>query len=319
IVIDSFVESAVGNIRPALLMMLAAVCLVFLVATANVANLVLARATARFREFAIRESLGARRWRLVRQLLAESAVLATIGGVAGVLLASWATGLLNAYWPHIRFRPSLFAVDRRVLLFALVISALAAVLFGLAPAVQTKSARLYEALKEGARASGDVRHRRLRAALVIGEIALSTALLVGSGLLLRSFWKVAHTDPGFRTDNLLTFTVALPNTRYPDRIQRTNFLRDLLDRLRVLPGVASVGGATELPMGTGSTTGGLRIEGRPGFKPSDRPMIEKATVTPGYFQTLGIRVLRGRDFDERDQQNAPKAVVINEELARRYW
>jgi predicted permease len=319
IVVDSLVDAAVGSMRPALLVMLAAVGLVFLVACANVANLVLARSMARFREFAIRASLGARRGRLVRQLLSESGVLAGIGAVAGVLLASWMVTFLNAYWPHNVFRPTSFAIDLRSLLFATAFVSLAAAFFGLAPAFRGDSAYLYAALKEGARSSGDVRHHRMRAALVIGEIALSTALLAGSGLLLRSFWNIAHTDPGFRTDNLLTFTVALPQTRYPDRIRRDRFFRELLDRLRTQPGVISAGGATELPMGTGSTTGGLRIEGRPSFKPSERPTIEKATVTPDYFRTIGMRVLRGRDFASSDQANAPKVVVINEELARRYW
>ena len=319
IVVDSFVDSAVMSMRPALLMMLAAVCLVFLVACANVANLVLTRATSRFREFAIRESLGARRWRLVRQLLAESTVLATTGGIAGILLAGWTITFLNASWPHNLFRPAAFGVDWRVLVFAFGISAVAAAFFGLAPAVHADSTLLYSALKEGARSSGDVRHQRLRAAIAVGEIALSAALLVGSGLLLRSFWNMAHTDPGFRTDNLLTFTVSLPQTRYPDRPHRDAFFRDLLERLRTEPGVISAGGATELPMGTGSTTGGLRIQGRPDFTPADRPTIEKVIVTPDYFRTLGMRIVRGRDFGLVDRENSAKVVLINEELARRYW
>jgi putative ABC transport system permease protein len=226
--------------------------------------------------------------------------------------------LLNAYWPKTMFRPSPFVIDYRVLLFAAAISILAATLFALAPAIHADGGQLYVALKSGTRTSTRTRSR-LQAMLVIGEIALSTALLVPCGLLLRSFWNVAHADPGFRTSNLLTFSIALPRTRYPSPVERTNFFRELIERIRVLPNVISIGGATELPMGSGSTTGGLKIEGRPSFKPSERPTIEKAIVTPGYFETMGIRLLRGRVFDAGDGENAPKAVVINEELAARYW
>lgn len=319
IVVDSMVHSMFGDAQPTLLVLLAAGCLLFLVSCANVANLVLARAISRRREFAVRASLGASRFRLARQLMTESGVLAGISGVAGTVVAAWAIHLLNRAWPHNMSRPTIFAVDARVLVFAIAASTAAALFFGLAPEVGSAGSSLSDCLKDGIRASGGYGHKRLRTILVIAEIATSTVLLFSSGLLLRSFWKVEHTDPGFRSDHVLTFGISLPATRYPKDAERSAFFRDLLVRVEHLPGVISVGGATELPMGTGSTTGGFEIEGRPPFKPDESPNIEKSVVTPSYFRAMGIAVLRGRGFGAQDSENAPKAVVINEELARLYW
>lgn len=318
IVVDSMVHSMFGDAQPTLLVLLAAGCLLFLVSCANVANLVLARAISRRREFAVRESLGASRFRLARQLLTESGVLAGISGVAGNVLAAWAIHLLNRAWPHNMSRPTIFAVDARVLVFAIAASAAAALFFGLAPAIGSAGSSLFDCLKDGVRATG-YGHKRLRTMLVIAEIATSTVLLFSSGLLLRSFWNVERTDPGFRSDHVLTFGISLPATRYPKDTERSAFFRDLLARVEHLPGVISVGGATELPMGTGSTTGGFEIEGRPPFKADESPNIEKSVVTPNYFRTMGIAVMRGRGFGSQDTETAPKAVVINEELARLYW
>jgi predicted permease len=322
-------ENVVGSIRTALLVLLSAVGFVLLIACANVANLLLARASNRQKEMAIRTALGASRTRIVRQLLTESLILSFAGGAFGILLAHWGVKLIIAVSPDSipRFRE--IGLDARVLLFTMGVSLLTGIIFGLAPALQASKPDLNETLKEAGRGSTGRRHI-MRSILVVSEVALTLVLLIGAGLMIRSFYHLQRVDPGFSADNLLTFNVSLPQKKYPEPQQRINFYQQLLQNLTALPGVQSVGMATGLPLGNNGWQSGFWIEGRPEPPQGQRPLTEVALVGPGYFKAMQIPLLRGRDFNDQDVMAAPPdpkhpefrrptVTVIDEEFARRYW
>jgi putative ABC transport system permease protein len=314
-------EHFLGDQRRPLLVLVGAVALVLLIACANVANLLLARAVTRQKELAIRAALGAGRLRLVRQMLTECLLLALVGGAAGLLLASWLTKLLGSFNSTDTFgeigRLAAITIDRRVLGFTLLSSLVTGLLFGLLPALQLASPNLNASLKEGGRGSGS-HGRSLRSALLVSEVALAIVLLIGAGLLIRSFGKLLNVDPGYRAENLLTARVALP-PRYRDDEQRVQFYERVRQRLAALPGVASVGVTSHLPL-TGYNMGaGLRVEGRtpqPGVAEVSAPV---ARVNPDYFRTMGIPLRAGRLFDDGDTEGAPGVAVLSQTLARRLF
>ncbi|HKA20806.1 MAG TPA: ABC transporter permease [Blastocatellia bacterium] len=323
-------ENVVSGIRTALLVLLSAVGFVLLIACANVANLLLARASNRQKEMAIRTALGASRKRIVRQLLTESFVLSFAGGVFGVLLAHWGVKLILAISPNSIPRFKEIGLDGRVLLFTMVVSILTGVIFGLAPAVQASKPDLNETLKEAGRGSTGRRYV-MRSILVVSETALTLVLLIGAGLMIRSFYYLQRVDPGFSADNLLTFNVSLPQKKYPEPQQRINFYQQLLQNIAAMPGVRSVAMATGLPLGNNGWQSGFWIEGRPEPPQGQRPLTEVAQVSPGYFNAMRITLLKGRDFNDQDVMSPtppdpqhpefrrPSVTIIDEEFARRYW
>jgi putative ABC transport system permease protein len=313
-------DELVQDVRPALLVLLAAVGLVLLIACVNVANLLLARAAARKKEIAIRGALGASRTRVVRQLLTESLVLASMGGALGLLLGYWGIGGLTSLIPA-DFRNLIeLRIDSGVLAFTLGVSLLTGLLFGLVPAFQTTRPDLNEALKEGGRSStSGLQQHRFRSGLAASEVALSLVLLAGAGLVLRSVTKLLAVDPGFDAHNVLTLRISLPEARYPAGQQAALFFQHVLERVRPLPGVLSAGVVTPLPLtGQGWQTD-FYIEGKPMPPPGQLPNSDFHTVDPGYFQTLKIPLLRGRYFTNTDTEKAPLVALINQAMAERYW
>jgi putative ABC transport system permease protein len=318
--VTSMRDRLVANVRPALLVMLAAVGLVLLIACGNIANLLLARATSRRQEIAVRTAMGASRSRIVRQLLTESALLALAGAAAGVLLAwsitPWLLRLGGTAVPNI----SPVKVDMPVLLFAAALAVLSGVLFGLAPAFQTARVDLRNVLNEATRSStGSRAQRRMRSALIVAEVALTLFLLVGAGLLLRSFERLSSQLPGFRPENLLVADLPLSPNAYPNSVQRMEFFNRLLDRLRAAPGVHSAGAATTLPVtGVGSAIH-FNIHGRAPKTPHDYVIIGYRPVTAGYLETLGVPLLRGRFIASSDTEKSPYVAVLNQAAARQYF
>jgi len=298
----------VGDIRPTLLLLLVAVGFVLLIGCANVANLLLARATARAREVSIRAALGASRLRVVRQLLTESVLLALIGGVTGVLLAAWCVpALLAMSPPDIRGFTGI-GVNRDVLGFSIAVSALSGILFGLAPAVQASRCNLNDALKEGERGSTASRGRT-RSALVVAEVGLSLILLVGSGLLVKSFVRLMQVDPGFDSSRLLVFNVGLPTSS--TAAQQDDFYHQVVERLQALPGVQSAGAVSRVPLSGGNSDRSFMVPG------SDKNYEADIRVsTPTYFQTMDIPLLKGRGLSEEDAHSSVQVAVVNEALAR---
>jgi putative ABC transport system permease protein len=315
-----FKEQLVGKVRPSLLLLFGAVGFVLLIACANVANLMLARASARSKEFAIRTALGAGRLRLIRQVVTESLLLALLGGVMGTLLALWATDTMVNSWPAGVPRPERIGVDWRVLAFTAAATLLTGIIFGLAPALFATRAELNETLKESSgQTTHSARRNRVRHLLVISEISLATVLLLGTGLMLRSFWLLRAVDPGFRPDNVLTVQVSLPAAKYREGWQQAAFFREVLQRVETLPGVESAGAINNLPLGGGSMNGDFLIEGRPPFPVGQEPVTEKYVVSSGYFQAMGIRLIKGRLITEQDTAESQSVVVINEAMAQRLW
>ena len=314
-------EQAVGGIRPALLVLLGAVGFVLLIACANVANLQLARATARRREFAVRTALGAGSGRVARQLLTESMIVAFFGGAAGVLLGNWAIAIVLSLAP--RSLPELQSVhlDLRVLAFTAFLALLTGVLFGLAPAFAAIRRELNESLKEEGRSAGQgARGSRLRRLLVVAETSLAVVLVVGAGLLIRSFERLQAVSPGFDPRNLLTVKIDLPGTKYSKPGQSVAFFHQLLDRVRALPGVESASGNAFLPFtGPGSATD-FYVVGRPVPPASgERPVVDVRVIEPDYFHTMKIPLLRGRFFNEREETEESHVVIISETMAREAW
>ncbi|MCA1815294.1 MAG: ABC transporter permease, partial [Acidobacteria bacterium] len=313
-------EELVGDLRTALFVLLGAVGCVLLIACANVANLLLARAAGRAKEMSIRAALGASRWRIVRQLLTESLLLAVLGGALGLLVATWGVALFAAASPADIPRVSEINLDPRVALFTAAVTLLTGVVFGLAPALQAAKADVNEALKEGGRGSGEGTGRsRLRGALVVSEIALSLVLLVGAGLLGQSFKRLLDVRPGFDPANLVTMDVVLRSSRYPQDAQRTQFFQDFLERAKQLPGVRAVGLVNPLPLNGNFETWDFEIDGRAPFAPGVQHDADRRIVSPEYFQTMGIALLRGRAFDARDRAGSPQVAVVNETFARRFF
>jgi len=311
-------ERVVGDVRLMALVLLGAVGFVLLIACANVANLLLARAATRRKEMSIRASLGASRLRLIRQMLTESFLLALLGALGGLLLAKWGINLLLTSNPTNLPRIQEIAVDTRVLGFLLGLSALAVLLCGLLPALGASKTDLQKTLKEGGRGA-DSGRQRTRSLLVVAEVAMSLVLLLGAGLMLRSFLRLTQVNPGFAPDHLLTMQVALPVSKYPEPAQRRAFFQLTLEQIKALPGVSSVGAVGELPLGGGVRSATFVIEGRQRGPSEAPPHSDIRTITPGYFQTMKIPLLRGRDFTERDNADAARVAMIDETLAQLYW
>jgi putative ABC transport system permease protein len=309
----------VRGARPALQVLLGAVAFLLLIATTNVANLLLARAASREREIAIRASLGASRWRLLRQLLSESLLLVALGGAAGVLVASWISELVVRLGPADVPGLDSVSLDLRVLAFTAGVSLLAALLFSLAPWLHACQVSLLGSLKEGGRSGeGQVRHR-VRNALVVSELALALVLLVGAGLLLRSLHRLQSIDPGFDPSRLFTFDLTLPMESYHDIPKRTRLYESVLTDLASLPGVEKVAAGSELPFGTGMIFHNFVVDGRPPLPVGTEPEIYSRSVSPEYFDTLGIALVRGRGPSRADDAGAPPVVVINEAAARAHF
>ncbi len=315
----SLQEDVVGNVRTALFVLLGAVGLVLLIACANVANLLLARAAARHREIAIRTALGAGRWRIVRQLLTESLLLALAGGTLGLLFALWGVDLVAAAPVNIP-RLKDVSLDLRVLAFTAVVSVLTGIVFGLVPALQSAQVELQESLKEGGRsATAGAASNRVRGLLVVSEVALSLVLLVGAGLLLRSFARLNSVNPGFDAQNVLTTGVSLAKTKYPTAEQQRAAFNEIVQRVQAVPGVESAGAIYPLPMGGTSTANTFVIAGRPPVAPGDKPIADYRAISPDYFRVMRMALTRGREFTERDAEHAPLAVIVNESFARRFF
>ncbi len=313
-------EQLVQNVRPALLVLLGAVGLVLLIACTNIANLLLARASGRRQEIAIRMAIGAGRYRILRQLLTESVLLAIVGAAAGLFLA-WLTmaplvSLASTSIPNV----GPINLDGRVLLFAVIIAVLAGILFGLVPAFQTARLDLRTMLNESPRGStGTSRQRQFRGALVVTEVALALVLLIGAGLLLRSFARLQDVQPGFQPANLLVVDVPLSQKAFPQSAQRMEFFDRLLDRLAALPGVHAAGAASNLPVSGGGSIIHFNIEGHPPKSAQDYILVGYRPVSPSYLQTLRVPLLQGRLLTNADTEKAPYAVVVNEAMARRFF
>ena len=312
-------DSLSGHLRPTLLPLLGAVGFILLIACANVANLLLARSGARSRELALRSALGATRLRVIGQLLTESLLLGLLGGLVGIVTAVGGSKVINGFLANNGLDVPSASVDGTVLLFALAISLLTGVIFGLFPALEAAGIHTGQVLKEGGRStSGGLRHSRLKSLMVISEIAISLVLLVGAGLLIKSFMRVWRLDPGFSRDGILTMTVPISNARFPEWPKRTAAIRQLVDRVTALPGVHSAALASNLPS-DGGWVWAFAIEGRPAPGPGQEPNEVVQFVTPQYFSTLGIPVKRGRAFSDQDTDQSLPVAVINEAMARKYW
>ena len=308
-------ENTVGDVRPALLVLMGAVGFVLLIACANIANLLLARGATRTREIAVRAALGAGRGRIVRQLLTESICLALLGGAAGLLLAKWGVDLLVALGPTALPRMSEVRVDGAMLLFTIAASIVTALIFGLPPALRASSVQLSDTLKEGARSmSGTRGSARVRQALVVAEIALALMLLIGAGLLVASFRQLSNVDAGFEVDNLLTARISLPQGKYPQPALARGFYRDLLARTEALPGVRSAAFTTSLPLSSVVNGATIAIEGRAPMADLDDKEVRRSITSPGYFATLGIPLLAGRDFTQQETGDTVNVVIVNETM-----
>jgi putative ABC transport system permease protein len=315
--VEPLLNRVVGDVRPALWIFLAAVSLVLLVACANVTSLLLARSTVRQREIALRATLGASRSRLVQQLLIESLLLAFGGGTVGVILAYGGIRLLPGLSPDNLPRIGDVAMNGRVLAYTFIVSVVTGVVFGLAPSLGFSNADVSQSLKSQA-ATSNAKHLRLRSVLVVSEIALSLALLIGAGLMLKSFLRLERVDPGFRAQQVLTVWTVLSEKKYAPQ-QRAAFYQQAWDRIRSLPGVKSVGAVDNLPLSGIHGGGPFTIEGHPTESDSDAPNAYRCSVSVDYFRTMGIALTQGREFTERDREGASTVLVINETAARRYW
>ncbi len=328
-------EVFVGDVRRPLWVLFAAVAFVLLIACANIANLLLARAQSRQKEMAIRSAMGAGRWRIARQLLTESVLLALIGGTLGMLVAQWGIKLILYISPDALPRSKEIGLDWRVLAFTIGLSFVTGLLFGLVPALQAGVVDVHETLKETGR--GTSGKHWLRSSLVVVEVATTLVLLVGAGLMIRSFYRLQKVNPGFSYDHLTSFTVALPQKKYAESEQREQFYNRLLENLRGLPGVEATAAASGLPLGNNGWQTSFVIDGRPRPPREQTPLMEACLVTPDYFKAMNIPVKSGRVFDSHDDRSwiagkdlskldddekfiAPlNSIVIDEEFARRYW
>ena len=309
-------EYAVGKSRTPLLILLAAVGFVLLIACANVANLLLMRATGRQREIAIRFALGAARRRVLRQLLVESVALSLVGGVLGLLAGHWAVTQMIAWIPKSIPLPRLneISLDRTVLVFNLALSVLTGAVFGLVPAIQISSINVNEGLKQGGR-SATPGGRWLRSSFVVAEVSMALILLVGAGLMMRSFWELEHVEPGFRPERVLTMRLLLA----PSRPHKSEFVQNILERVRALPQVTAAGAIHLLPLsGSQSGTGYNRAD-RPAPPPAGMIGGGVSVITPGYFQAMGIAILAGRDFTDHDNADTPQVLILNERAARMFY
>jgi predicted permease len=312
-------EQMVTDVKTTLWLLLGSVALVLLIACANVANLLLARATSRQREIAVRAALGAGRWRIIRQLLIESAVIAVAGGLAGLALASWGVDALVRFAPPNLPRLAEVQVDGWVLAFTLLVSLAASVLFGLAPALQASRVDLNDALKQGSRGNTPGGSRRLRGVLVVAEIAISIVLLVGAGLLIRSFDRLTRVELGFRRDHLLVMTTNLPAETKEGARQSNAVFGEVARQIAGIPGVVSASAALGLAGGLPRSNGGYYLEGGPGFEQTgiNSAQADFFVIMPDYFKTIGVPFRAGRDFSDRDRYDGDFTVIVNESLVRR--
>jgi predicted permease len=317
--VDSLHEATVRQARAGLLVLLGAVGFVLLIACVNVANLLLARVLRREAEIAVRAALGAGRARLLRQLLTEAVVLAVLGGGAGLALASVSLDALLALRPEAVPRLVEIGLDRNVLAFAATGSIATGLLFGILPALHLIRRPAASALREGGRGVLGGRGHRLRGALVVGQMAMALVLLSGAGLLLRSFAQLRRVDPGFRSEGTLAFRIALPESAYPDDEERIAFYDRLFSRIAALPGVRSVGGVTGLPLTGNNFTISFEVAGRPPVPPAEQPSMQTRIASPGYFETMGIPLRRGRRIEARDGATAAQVVVLSEAAVRQYF
>ena len=318
-------DSLVGNVRPQLLVLMAAVVLVVLIASVNIANLLLARASGRQREMALRMALGAGRFRMVRQMLTESLVLSLISGVAGVLAAKLTLSFILRFVPASVPRLAEVGIDRTVLLFALLISIFTGIIFGLAPAFQAMKADMTAAIREGAQGSGySAKTFRLRSLLIVSELALAVVLMVGAGLLLRTFWGLLQENPGFNPSRVVTASVYLPVPNdpkmdvYADFSKRTSFIREVIRRVATIPGIDRAAITSDLPGARPTTTAALVIEDRAADS-SQGLTAELIRVSPDYFMLMQSPLIRGRFFLESDEGGKQEVAIIDETTARRYW
>lgn len=313
-------EELVGDMKPALLILLGAVAFVLLIACANVANLLLARAAVRQKEIALRLALGANRARLTKQLLVESVMLSLLGGAVGLLFAYAGLRVLTSFIPPDLVQADTIVIDAKVLLFTVTIALVTGFIFGLAPAIQASHFNLNDTLKESGRDSNaSVRGKRLRSALVIAEVAVSFILLVGAGLLINSFMHLRNLDPGFRSDHLLAMNVDLSDVKYPDTARRSAFFDEVVRRVQPLPGVQSVAVAGNLPLVYNGDSTSIGVEGIPDPPPDQQADVIYRVVGPGYFSTMGIPLVRGRDFNDQDTLDKTRGVIVSEKTARHYW
>ena len=320
VTVSTLHDRLVREVKPSLLALLGAVGFVLLIACANVANLLLARSAARQKEIAIRAAMGASRSRVLRQMLTESILLSAIGGIAGLVLSIWLTDVLRSMLPEGAPRIEQVGIDYRVLAFAFGLSALTGILFGMVPALQASKLNVTSALKEGGRSGEGHRRTSARSLLLIGEVALSLTLLVGAGLLIKSFLRLQEVRPGFNAHNVLTARLSLQGPKYKTNERVVEFFRQLTERLEAEPGVQAVGGSVNLPLNpTGYALGrGFIPEGRP-LTVEDSKEAVFSTITGDYFRALEIPLLSGRLFEPRDDADAPKVVIINETAAKRVF
>ena len=319
IVAASMNEMSTRRIKTALLVLVGAVGFVLLIACANIANLLLARAASRTREVAVRAAVGATRMDLIRQLLAESVLLSVVGAVAGLGIAYGAVRGLVATVPVDLLRVEAIQIDGTVLAFTLAIAVVTGLLFGIAPAIHASRTDLHDALKDGARTAGEGRGHWLRRGLVVAEVALALTLLVGAGLLIRSFARLQGVAPGFDPRNLITVNVALPRAKYTTPVSRAAFFETLRLRLVELPGVESVGATSNIPFGGNWSTGSFNVEGYQSPEGQPGPWGDQRLVTPGFHEAMKIKLLRGRLIAPTDREGAPRVVVVDDEMVRRYW
>lgn len=333
--IRPMLEVFVSDARRTLWVLFGAVAFVLLIACANIANLLLARASARQKEMAIRAAMGAGRWRMIRQLLTESILLAVIGGTLGLLIARWGIELILKVSPDAIPRSREIGLDWTILLFTFGVSILTGILFGLVPALQSSEVEVHETLKETGR--GTSRRQWLRSSLVVVEVATTMVLLIGAGLMIRSFQRLQQVNPGFSYEHLTSFNTTLPQKKYTTEDQRSEFFRRLLENLRSLPGVEAVAAASGLPLGNNGWQTSFLVDGQPTPPRAEIPLMEACAVTPDYFRAMNIPLLRGRYFDDHDDRsflagrdlskmnegeriiNGVNVIVIDEEFARRYW
>jgi putative ABC transport system permease protein len=314
------VQVVFGDTKPVLVLLLWAAGGVILIACANLANLLLVRGSSRMKEFALRQALGAARGRIVRQLLAEGLVIAIIGGIAGVLVGAAFDRLLIAFAPSGVRMPDTVGLDWRIVAFSLGLIFTVAIASGILPALRASRTELSEALRVNTtQTTATARNRGVRQRFVVAEIALATVLLAGALVTLKSLWMLVHIDPGFRPDHLLTLQISLAGPRYSVESRSAQFFSQLLERIRILPGVVTAGAISNLPIGEGGTTGDFLIEGRPKPAPGSELFAEKEIVTPGYFEAMKIPLVAGRFFSESDRAASQKVVVINQQMAKTYW
>ena len=313
-------EQVTGDIRLALFVLFGAVGCVLLIACANVANLLLAKASGRQKEVATRIALGATRLRIIRQLLTEGMLLSLSGGLLGSLLAVIAVRQFIAFSPPNVPRPETIGIDGTVLIFTLVLCVLTSFIFGLAPALQVSKSDLNETLKEGGRGgSGGAKQNRVRSLLVISEIALALVLLIASGLMIKSFVRLQKVNPGFNPENLITLELELPQNKYGEKDRQAAFQQQILQRLGEIPGVQNAGAVNYLPFSGNESNSSLTIEGQPLTNVAERPRAFYRSISPNYFQAMGIPLPQGRPFSDRDKADAPAVAIINETAARRSW